>query len=257
MAGAHDIKLVPPADAPPPQVFTPRGVDTEGMIEALVVARESDHERSIGAQVVMFGGWGLSLVFALLFAFALKILSDVPKHHDDMYVSYIRPNGQPLPPIAVDDMTPSQKKDAGIEFIANYIQWRNAYRWEDIQHYFDLTKALTHGAARDDYIAWMTQGPQRPTLMYEKNGTATLDPAPNSMFITITGPNSYEIVFKLLSSNKDAVKLPPRCYRARIATMVMMTMPPAFARLYDPLRLVVVGYDQQPAAYNFSVAGGC
>jgi hypothetical protein len=232
------------ADAPPDTVFVPRDEQASILAAALGSVRMTEGERRWGVAIGRLSGWLVAAVMVVPLGYTLAILRNRPVPQDRIFVSIMHSDGTTEAAKPIEDLTPSEHEAAVTEFVFNYVDYRISYTWEDIQRNYDRTRFTTLGDAQTEYVKSMTEGPEQPTMMLGKLGERR-------------GPNAFEASYTLRIKAPDGRGwLPDMPRRVQISLAQFPGLPAEVARRLDPLKMVVIRWDERPARFDPTQPGG-
>lgn len=232
--------------------LVPREEQAAILAAALAAVRNTEGERRWNIAIGRLSGWFVAAAMVMPLCYCLSIIAKRPLPKDHIWVAIMHSDGSTEEAKPIEDLTASEHDAAVSQFIFEYVENRVAYSWENIQHSYDRTRFVTFGDAQKAYVEEMTISPDRPTESLGKVGERRAE----SIEVNPTGPHAYEAVYTLKIKTKDGVWLPDMRRRVEIAFGTFNGLPPEIARRLDPLKLVVIGWNDHPAAYNPTAPGG-
>lgn len=239
-------------DQAPANALVPREEQAAILAAALAAVRNTEGERRWNIAIGRMSGWLVAAMMAVPLGYTLSIIKNRPLPKDHIWVSIMHSDGTTEEAKPIEDLTPSEHDAAVSQFIFEYVENRVSYTWESVQHTYDRTRFVTFGDAQKAYVEEMTIRPDRPTETLGKAGERRAE----NIEVTPTGPHAYEVVYTLKMKTPEGVWLPDMRRRVEIAFGTFNGLPPEIARRLDPLKLVVIGWDDHPAAYNPTAPGG-
>lgn len=228
-------------------------VDASVIAAAMSAVRRTEGERKLGRIAALMSGWLVAAALTYPLIQMETIIRNRPVPHDRIWVSFVDVHGMPIAEAKpAEDLDPSQRESVIMNFMTNYVTHRLQYTWEEQQHDYDWVRFTTYGPEQLKYINDMTISSGAPSKVLGKSGTinVTWTGTPYR-----TGPNSFDVLYKIQLMTKDGAVLPEQTRRATIAYSILDGMPAEIAHRLDPLKVVVTRWTTEPAEFDASKLG--
>jgi len=237
---------------PPPSGFVPPATQSAILAAALGAVRKTEGERRWTTVISQLSGWIVAAAMVVPLGYSLSILKNRPVPQDKIWVALMHSDGTTEAAKPVEDLTPSQREAAVSQFIFNYVEYRMGY---DLSHYvynFQRTLFMTAPVAQGELEAEMKTSPDRPTLTLGQIGERRI----SDVQPVRVASNAFDVTYTVRIRAKEGQWLPESRRRAHITYAISASMPAEVARRLDPLKLVVIRWEDHPATYDPTAPGG-
>lgn len=244
------LRVTPPTAAadeetPPTSILIPRDDGAEALAIALAAVHIIERERRWTDAIKFLGGWVVAACLVPPLIMAVHGLSNQRPPEDKIWIATIYSDGSaPNPASPVQDQSPSEREGTIKKFMYDYVSYRKSYTFTDLRYNYDWVRFTTAGPEQARYMKSINDDEDRPTETLGKDGERRV----SKQFANRIGPDAFEVTYRQTSKGKDGLTK-EETRRVRITYNISKDMPAEVAHRLDPLKVVVVGWDDNPTQF--------